>query len=116
MDNDSELKGQKKRRIEILDQQWHNQDDGALLMYAFSFLDVKTLLLKESVNKTWQKLCEDTIHAKCGEHGPKPFQSKQELKDAVEKYCTQTATDTEQIACTYGYPIDKTLGLGMCPA
>jgi hypothetical protein len=33
-------------------QQWLQQEEGTLVMYALSFLDVKTLLQKESVNKT----------------------------------------------------------------
>jgi hypothetical protein len=109
----------KKRRIEIeltatsfidhhqeLRQQWLNQDEGGLLVYTLSFLDVKTLLQKELISKAWRHLCKKTIDDKCGNNGPKPFESNQELKDAVEKYC-RYSTEMEEIACTYGYPIDK---------
>jgi hypothetical protein len=54
-------------------------NNGALVVYALSFLDVKTLLQKES----------------------------EELRDAVAKYRNYDASAMEEIACTYGYPIDK---------
>jgi hypothetical protein len=74
-------------------------------MQALSFLDVQALLQMEKVNRTWQNLCKKTIVDKCGPTGPEAFQSNQELKDAVKKYCEAGAM--EEIACTYGYPIDK---------
>jgi hypothetical protein len=52
------------------------------------------------VSKTWRKLSKKAI-------GNKPFQSKQELKDAITKYCTFKAAAMEEIACTYGYPMDS---------
>jgi hypothetical protein len=81
-----------------------------LVLHVLSFLDVQILLQIESVNKTWQKLCKKTIYDKCdgGHHdGPKSFQSNQELRNAVMKYCNYDAADMEEITCTYGYPIDR---------
>jgi Mycoplasma protein of unknown function, DUF285 len=76
-------------------------------MYTLAFLDTKSLLQKISVNKLWMNRCKKIIDAKCGDNGPKAFQSNQELRDAVEKYCHYNATEMEEIACTYGYPMDK---------
>jgi surface protein len=95
------------RCLQELQQQWQNQEDGALLMYALSILDVKTLIQKETVNKTWRKLIKETIDAKCGQDRPKTFQSNKELRIAVERYCKYEAASMEEIACTYGYPMDK---------
>jgi surface protein len=97
--------------LQELHQQWFHLDDGALVVYTLSFLqlkvDVKTLLQMEKISKTWRQFCKKTIDDKCGNNGPKPFQSKQELVDAVEKYCKYEAEAMEEIACTYGYPMDK---------
>jgi hypothetical protein len=78
-----------------------------MILSTLSFLDVKTFLQREKINKTWRQLCKKTIDDKCGHHGPKAFQSKQELRDVVKKYCNYDAGSMEEIACTYGYPIDK---------
>jgi surface protein len=93
--------------LQALHQQWLHHDDGAMVVYALSFLDVKHLLQKERVNKTWRKLCTRTIQGKCGPNGPQTFQSKQELKDAIKRYCKYDAVTIEELACTYGYPIDR---------
>jgi hypothetical protein len=105
----------KKRRVDIvvsdnlqlLYQQWLHHDEGFLVVQALSFLDVKTLLQNERVDKTWRKLCKKTVQNKCNPHGTKRFQSKLELRDAVDKYCKYDAVSMEYIACTYGYPIDR---------
>jgi surface protein len=81
-------------------------------MYTLSFLDVKTLLQAETVSKTWRALCKNTIRNKyCG--SSKAFQSNEELKDAVKKYCRYKRRPIckyrqamEEIACTSGYPMD----------
>jgi transposase len=86
--------------------QWQHQDEGALLLYALSFLDFKTLLQKETVNKTWRKLIIETIDAKCGQDEPKAFQSKLELRRAIFIYCKYETANMEEIACTYGYVKD----------
>jgi hypothetical protein len=94
--------------LQILHQQWLNHDEGTLVVYALSFLDVKNLLLTERVNKTWRDLCKKTISGKIGQEGPRAFESNQELRDAVRKYSRyKTAAVMEEFACTYGYPINK---------
>jgi surface protein len=121
MDNDNKSNNNnnnnnnKKRRVDnvtvdilhLLYHQWLNHDDGVLVVHALSFLDVKSLLQKERVNKTWRKLCKETIKTKCSPHGPKPFQSNQELRDAIDKYCKCEASAMEDITSAYGYPIDS---------
>jgi surface protein len=93
----------------VYQKQWLHHDEGALVVYALSFLDVKTLLQMEIVNKTWRNLCKKTINEKGGPDGPKAFTSTQELEDAVMKYCQEkpNAANMEDIACTYGYPIGQ---------
>jgi hypothetical protein len=63
----------------------------------------------------WRQLIKDIVDDKYGEDGPNAFQSKQELRDTVEKYCRydashlvfRKAASLEKIAYTYGYPMDK---------
>jgi surface protein len=116
MDNDNKSTNKiKKRRVDIvvsdnlqlLYQQWLHHDDGVLVVHALSFLNVKKLLQKERVDKTWRKLCKKTMQTKCGPDGPTPFQSNQELRDVIVKYCRRGAASMESIACTYGHPIDR---------
>jgi surface protein len=111
MDNDNKSNNSNKKRrgdIVMVDsvqeayQQWLNHDEGVLVVHALSFLDIKTLLQKERVNKTWRKLCKKTMQTKCGR-----FESKQELKGAIDKYCQNKPSLMEDVACTYGYPIDR---------
>jgi hypothetical protein len=89
-------------------QQWFQQEEGALELYLLSFLDVKTLLHKETVSKTWRTLSETTFRKKCCGR-PKTFESKQELKDAIMTFFhyPYRGVAMEEIACTYGYPIDS---------
>jgi surface protein len=93
--------------LQELQRQWEDLDDGALLVYALSFFELTTLLPVRVVNKTWRKRCHDTIDAMCRQSGPTAFQSKEELRLAIETYCKYEAASMEEIACTYGYPIDK---------
>jgi hypothetical protein len=72
-------------------------------MYTLSFSDVKTLLQKEMVSKTWRNLSKLTIRIKCC-GSPKAFQSKQ---DAITKYCRYDGAAMEEITSTYGYPMDN---------
>jgi hypothetical protein len=81
--------------------------DGTLFLYALSFLDVATLLNKKIVDTEWKNLCTKAIDNKCGEDGPHPIETNDELVYAIEKYCKYEATLMEEIACIYGYPIDK---------
>jgi surface protein len=87
-------------------QLWFEQEEDSLMIFALSFLDVKSLLQKEMVSKTWRKLSKLTIRNKCCGRS-KAFQSKQELKDAITKYCRYEAASMEEIAGTYGYPMDN---------
>lgn len=87
--------------------QFVDQENGALLLHALSFLDVATLLQKQTVSKTWKKLCTKAIDLKCGEDGPKAFESRQELQQAVDKYCKYTPEGMEELSAVYGFPIDK---------
>jgi surface protein len=88
-------------------QEWLYHDDSLLVMHVLSFLDVKSLLQKERVDKTWRKLCRKAIYGKCGPNGPIAFQSRRELRDTVKKYCNYDLLAMEEIACFYGYPINK---------
>jgi hypothetical protein len=78
-------------------EQWFHQEEGALVVYAFSFLDVKTLLQKETVSKTWRKLSKQTLPSKA-------FKSRHELKDAITKYCRYESATMEQIAVHMDIP------------
>ena len=85
-----------------------------LLPGILSHLDMTTLIEKKRVNHNWKQICNDVIDAK----RTKAFETNQELKDAVKKYCgynenTETYSglcspeDAEEMASTYGYPINK---------
>ena len=88
--------------LDIMDQ-WENQDNRILLLNTLEYLDVVTLIQKKPVCKQWQEICTNIIDNKCVHQ--KQFKSNDELKAAGAKYCN--GTDTEDLACTYGYPINK---------
>jgi hypothetical protein len=88
-------------------QQFMDVSDGTLFLYALSFLDVATLLNKKIVNTGWKNLCTKAIDNKCGEDGPHPIETNAKLIVTIRKYCKYEATLMEEIACIYGYPIDK---------
>lgn len=91
-------------------EQWKHQDEGALVEHALSFLDLQALLQIETVSTAWRGCCKRAIHAKLEPNGtgkPRPFETKKELKDAVDKYCMKDPKHMDAIAATYGYPIDK---------
>jgi hypothetical protein len=83
--------------------QWSQQD--GLLLEAFSYLTVVTLVEKRQVCKKWQELCTRAIKNKC-KH-PKNFKTNNELQTAAQKYCQNEPDDIEEIATTYGYPINE---------
>ncbi|KAG7340999.1 fibronectin domain containing protein [Nitzschia inconspicua] len=90
----------------VLEQQvLEQQDDGVLLLYALSFLDVATLLQKQVVSNRWKELCNKAISAKCKGNRPKAFQSNKELRGVIRDYCKYEPKCMEEIACTYGFPI-----------
>jgi surface protein len=79
-----------------------------------SHLDVKTLIEKKEVCRSWRHTCTEAIDAK----RTKAFSTTQELCQAVRKYCgssqaTHSYTgqcspqEAEEFAQTYGYPINK---------
>ena len=103
-------------RNEVIKMQWKDQEDGRLVLKCLEYLDVVTLIQKKSVSKQWQQLGTKAIDDKCIERKKKKsFQFKQELHDAVDKYAGTpsnefrpcTPKDAEEIASSYGYPIDK---------
>jgi Mycoplasma protein of unknown function, DUF285 len=94
----------------VLHQQFLGQQEeqGPLLLYALSFLDVATLLQKQTVSKEWKDICTRAIDLKCsGQGGPQSFQSPEDLQKAIETYWMKEASSMEVLACTYGYPIKK---------
>jgi surface protein len=73
--------------------------------YILSFLDVPTLVQKKAVCRSWKEILTNTIVQKSSP--PKPFQSRTELKEAVDKYLEYNIVDAEEFAQTYGWPIDR---------
>jgi hypothetical protein len=84
--------------LSALHQQWLDQDEGALVMHVLSFLDVKSLVQQERVNKTWRKLCLKTIEGKCGQHvvyalsflDVKSLVQLERVNHAWRKFCKMT--------------------------
>jgi surface protein len=94
--------------------EWQSLLPDDLLLPILSHLDVKTLIEKKRVSRIWRDTCTDAIDAK----QTKTFSTNQELRQAFKKYygyneATQTHSqhcdpqDAEEIAETYGYPINK---------
>jgi surface protein len=89
----------------VPDELWHS---------VLSHLDVKTLIEKKRVSRSWRDTCTGAIDAK----QTKAFSTKQELRQAVLTYCGYNEAtqryhqhcdpqDAEEFAQTYGYPINK---------
>jgi surface protein len=106
----------KKRKamslIQQLHEQWKEQDNSVLLRHTLSFLDVPTLLQRQTVCKAWKAHCMVVIDSKVGKGGARAFESKEELKNTVDEYCSMkngesSSKGVEDIACQYGFPIDK---------
>eukprot|EP00978_Attheya_sp_CCMP212_P048616 scaffold550884_cov59-Attheya_sp.AAC.1 len=76
-----------------------------LTPHIISFLDVPTLVQKKIVCRTWQRRFTETVHRKAPT--PRPFNSNQELRDAVNKYANYDPDDAEGFATTYGWPMDR---------
>jgi surface protein len=83
-----------------------------------SHWDVATLIEKKRVCLEWQQRCTDAIDAKRTKTTQKTFQTKDELQATVKKYCGYnkdtgeysqrcSREDAEEIASTYGFPINK---------
>ncbi|KAG7357815.1 fibronectin domain containing protein [Nitzschia inconspicua] len=98
--------------IQSIQEKVLEQDYGGLMLHSLSFLDVVTLLQKQVVSKQFKDLCTKAITAKCGKDGPKPL-TRAKLKKAIRKYCNimyyegYNIQHMEEIACTYGFPIDS---------
>eukprot|EP00978_Attheya_sp_CCMP212_P015371 scaffold39659_cov52-Attheya_sp.AAC.4 len=73
--------------------------------HILSFLDFPTLVQKKAVCCSWQILFTNTIRER--ESTPKPFQSRDKLKEAVDKYTKYNLDDAEEFAETYGWPIGR---------
>eukprot|EP00978_Attheya_sp_CCMP212_P013040 scaffold32535_cov44-Attheya_sp.AAC.7 len=73
--------------------------------HILSFLDVPTLVRKKAVCRSWQILFTHAIRQKASI--PKAFQSRAELKEAVDKYTNYNLVDADEFAKTYGWPIDR---------
>jgi hypothetical protein len=94
--------------------EWQSLLPDELWLSVLSHLDVKTLIEKKRVCRSWRDTCTDAIDAK----QTKAFSTNQELRQAVQKYCGYNEAthsfsehcypqDIEEIAQTYGYPIKK---------
>eukprot|EP00978_Attheya_sp_CCMP212_P005708 scaffold12806_cov55-Attheya_sp.AAC.6 len=69
------------------------------------FLDVPTLVKHKAVCRSWRALFTDTIQLKAST--PQPFQTGDELRNAVQKYAEYNPNDAEDFATTYGWPIGR---------
>eukprot|EP00978_Attheya_sp_CCMP212_P022299 scaffold66326_cov57-Attheya_sp.AAC.2 len=74
--------------------------------HILSFLDVPTLVQKKSVCRSWKLLFTNTINQKAS--APKAFESRTELKEAVNTYTKYNLDDAEAFVSMYGgWPIDR---------
>jgi hypothetical protein len=88
-----------------------------LVLPILSYLDVKTLIEKKQVCRSWRDTCTEAIDAKQAATTRKAFSTFEELRQAVGKYCGYIEGTTfysrcnpqeaEEFAKTYGYPINK---------
>jgi surface protein len=85
-----------------------------LLLPILSHLNIKTLIEKKEVCRSWRHTCTEAIDAK----RTKAFSTNEELCQTVRKYCgysqaTHSYTgqcspqEAEEFAQTYGYPINQ---------
>ena len=110
----------KKNAVQSLDED--------ILVQAFQFLDVVSIIQKvKPICKQWKRLSIIAIDMKCYKT-KKPFETNEELKEAADKYAGSYheilgdgdyddqrepiykpcgADAIEDLASTYGYPIDK---------
>ncbi|KAG7341043.1 hypothetical protein IV203_022994 [Nitzschia inconspicua] len=78
----------------ILTQQFLEKQD--LMVHVLSFFPVATLLQHKCVSKEWNHLCTIAIDAKVGDHGPKPFETKKELKNGPFPIIYETHANTRK--------------------
>ena len=93
-----------------------------------SHYDVRTLTVKKRVCRSWRTLCTQAIDAKCTQDGTSRFISREQLVDAVKRYCgciriqwadgrndlvimngieVPTPEEAERIAQMHGWPINR---------
>jgi hypothetical protein len=70
-----------------------------------SFLDYPTLVQNKAVCRQWKQSCTLAIRQKLP-NTPQAFQSNNELRTQVNRYMSATVAVVEEIATTYGWPID----------
>jgi surface protein len=108
----------KRRRLDPMWQSFVLLLPEDLLLPILAYLDVKTLIEKKQVSRSWRVSCTEAIDAKRTASSRKSFTTNQELCEAVKKYCGYNQDthsysqcfdpqDAEEIAQTYGYPINK---------
>eukprot|EP00978_Attheya_sp_CCMP212_P033532 scaffold135641_cov68-Attheya_sp.AAC.1 len=73
--------------------------------HILGFLDVPTLVQKKVICRSWCTLFTNTVEQKAPV--PNPFESSNELRNAVEKYAQYKPADAEAFATTYGWPIGR---------
>jgi surface protein len=79
-----------------------------LIPILLSYFDVKTLIKMKQVSRSWRQICTNVIYAKRTPRTSKVFETRLELRDAVERYCNGCSPNTaEDIAQTYGWPIGR---------
>eukprot|EP00978_Attheya_sp_CCMP212_P021552 scaffold63060_cov27-Attheya_sp.AAC.1 len=76
-----------------------------VLLYILSFLNVPALVEKKAVCRSWQTHITNTIEQKAPI--PKAFESRAELKTAVDKYTQYKLGDADEFATTHGWPIGR---------
>jgi surface protein len=105
------MEGSTPRRVNAVIIEWRARLPEDLWLPILSHLDVKTLIEKKQVCRTWRHTCTEAIDAKRTPTTRKVFTTNKELCDAVKKYCGYNSQcdphDAEEIAHTYGYPINK---------
>jgi len=84
------------------DIQWELPEE--LVHIIMSYWDVPTLIKNKAVCLTWKRICTAVIDDKAPIHR-KAFLSGDELRSAVGNYSRCNATQAEEFAATYGWPI-----------
>jgi surface protein len=78
-----------------------------LVLSILSHLDVITLIGKKRVCRKWRQMCNGAIDAKQTSATKKAVMTNTELREAVTRYCSGNPDVKEEIAQTYGWPINK---------
>jgi hypothetical protein len=79
-----------------------------LIPSILSYFDVRTLIQTKQVSRNWRQICTNVINVKRTSRTGKVFETNQELRAAVKRYCNACSPDAaEEIAQTYGWPIGR---------